>query len=59
MQMPDLAVADQAAIHWIMGHRLSGPDTPRQADTYFQDIDLATLKRVTDAVREWYLYSEK
>jgi integrase len=58
MQMPELAVADQAAIHWIMGHRLSGPDTPRQADTYFQDIDPGTLKHVTDAVREWYLYAD-
>jgi hypothetical protein len=57
--LPDLSVAHQAAIHWIMGHTLGGPDTPKMADTYLQDISTGVLRLVTDRVRDWYLHDAK
>ena len=44
-------MAHQAAIHWLMGHCLGGPDTPKMADTYLQDISTDALRLVTDKVR--------
>ena len=49
----DLSVAHQAAIAWIMGHRLSGVNLSRMADRYLQDIDNDTLKVVTNHIRKW------
>lgn len=56
--LPDLSVAHQAAIHWVMGHTLGGPDTPKMADTYLQDISTDALRLVTDKVRDWYLHAK-
>lgn len=56
--LQDLSVAHQAAIHWIMGHTLGGPDTPKMADTYLQDIAPDMLRLVTDKIREWYLHAK-
>ena len=53
-----LSVTDQAVIHWIMGHKLSGPDTPRLADQYLQDISSADLHLVTDKIRNWFLHED-
>ena len=58
-QLQNLSVAHQAAIHWVMGHVLSGPDTPRMADTYLQDVSTEALRLVTDKIRDWYLQPGK
>lgn len=52
-----VTAADVAAIHWIMGHTLGGPEVSKMADVYVQDIDNASLKCVTDSVRDWYLHT--
>lgn len=54
-----LDAANFAAIHWIMGHGLRGPEVSKMADVYVQDIEVATLQLVTDRVRDWYLHSGK
>ncbi len=51
----NLSVAEQAAIAWAMGHRLSGVNIAKMADRYLQDIDAENLRAVTDQVREWLL----
>jgi hypothetical protein len=50
---PDLTIANQAAIAWIMGHRLAGTGLSRMADRYLQDVDLDTLALATNHVHKW------
>ena len=58
-QIEGLDAAKFAAIHWIMGHNLQGPEISKMADVYAQDIEVATLRHVTDPIRDWFLHSAK
>lgn len=58
-QIEGLDAAKFAAIHWVMGHKLQGAEVSKMADVYVQDIDIATLRLVSDPIRLWYLHSEK